>query len=932
MPTIIGQHTVATFTSPVNGTTPIDANTVRGNDNTMRTAYNTHDTDPGIHVQSSTFASRPAAGTAGRKWITADAGVYKLWYDDGTRWHEVGNDHIEVDVIADEVLAKGDVVSVSGYNVGLNVIRVAKFTGTAPAFGIANEAIANGSRGYVVNTGIVTGIDTTGYGTSTEPSILYAAATTNFTATKPTSGFYQASAYLLRHNSTNGVLYVEFSAPRIVERSDNTASTIVLRDASGNFSAGAITATSFVGPVTGNASTATALQNARTLWGQSFDGTANVSGALTGVTDITASGTITAVTFAGALTGNASTATALQNTRTLWGQNFNGTANVSGALTGVTDITASGTITAATLVGALTGNASTATALQNVRTLWGQNFDGTANVTGNLTSVGNITGTAGVTLQATSAALALAATGANAITLATNGVDRLTVTGAGDVGVGTTSPTQPLHVSRTGGTNSTVLVQAVTGQASLRLLTGDGTTNRASRIDFLNGVSSTTTPRWILINDFNQLGDNDFRIVNAGNTSILTVLQSGNVGIGTTSPAVRLEVQSDSSVVYSASAASSPIAVFRNPNTTNGTSGAIQLTATGAGAVGFVQMAAIQTASGSAAFAIGTRNAEVYAERLRITSAGNVGIGTASPTAPLHVSSTPQSGGASSLVLGNAQVGSGSFSLNYTSTAFSFGGVGGSESLLLAADSGPLSVATWASNPIKFITNQAERARITAGGDLSLIGGTFFTDFIGEYAGGSTPLTIGTTGNRDVVLRANNVERARITAAGNVGIGTTAPGALLDVDPPTTTPAMAMTRTSRVYLFRGRLLNSGQSLRVTNITNVVGRASAMFYCKISANRITSNADGDHWYAIFAFRVFMQGSGGGATIQGLTSIAEYGISVSTAVTFVDVGSGEWYFQIASPGGNTTPVSLEMEVLHGETANVHLFSDTFTATVV
>jgi hypothetical protein len=37
MATTVGQHTVATFTSPVNGTTPIDANTVRGNDNTLRT-------------------------------------------------------------------------------------------------------------------------------------------------------------------------------------------------------------------------------------------------------------------------------------------------------------------------------------------------------------------------------------------------------------------------------------------------------------------------------------------------------------------------------------------------------------------------------------------------------------------------------------------------------------------------------------------------------------------------------------------------------------------------------------------------------------------------------------------------------------------------------------------------------------------------------
>lgn len=53
-----------------------------------------------------------------------------------------------------------------------------------------------------------------------------------------------------------------------------------------------VTATSFSGPLSGNATTATSLQTARTLWGQSFNGTANVSGAISGATTITASGTI----------------------------------------------------------------------------------------------------------------------------------------------------------------------------------------------------------------------------------------------------------------------------------------------------------------------------------------------------------------------------------------------------------------------------------------------------------------------------------------------------------------------------------------------------------------------------------------------------------------------------------------------------------------
>jgi hypothetical protein len=240
MATTVGSHAVATFTSPVNQTSPIDANQVRGNDNSLRTAYVNHDADTGIHVQSSTFGSRPAAGVAGRKWITTDAGSYKLWFDDGTRWHEIGNDAIDLEVVAAETIVKGDVLSVTSFNNGLNLAVVSKFTGAAPAFAIAGENITNGARGYVINTGILLDVDTQSFGAT--GTVLYPAATGTFTATKPTSGEYQVSAYVLRQNSTNGVLFVEFSASRIVERSDNTASTIVLRDASGNFAAGTITA------------------------------------------------------------------------------------------------------------------------------------------------------------------------------------------------------------------------------------------------------------------------------------------------------------------------------------------------------------------------------------------------------------------------------------------------------------------------------------------------------------------------------------------------------------------------------------------------------------------------------------------------------------------------------------------------------------------
>ena len=142
------------------------------------------------------------------------------------------------------------------------------------------------------------------------------------------------------------------------------------------------------GTLTGNASTATTLQTGRTINGTTFNGSANIttsywgtsrtfyindpSGAHYNSYPVNGSGnvdmylpatmsgfsSITSTTFSGSLSGNASsasTATKLTTARTIWGQSFNGTANVRGSLTGVASITASGNITAA---GAITAKSS----------------------------------------------------------------------------------------------------------------------------------------------------------------------------------------------------------------------------------------------------------------------------------------------------------------------------------------------------------------------------------------------------------------------------------------------------------------------------------------------------------------------------------------------------------------------------------------------
>lgn len=69
----------------------------------------------------------------------------------------------------------------------------------------------------------------------------------------------------------------------------NTANKVVARDSSGNFSAGTITA-NLTGDVSGNATTSTRLQTARTINGVPFDGTANISISATDPTKVSKAG------------------------------------------------------------------------------------------------------------------------------------------------------------------------------------------------------------------------------------------------------------------------------------------------------------------------------------------------------------------------------------------------------------------------------------------------------------------------------------------------------------------------------------------------------------------------------------------------------------------------------------------------------------------
>jgi hypothetical protein len=83
---LISQHQVAPLVNPRNGQRPIDANQVRANDVAIATAFNAHDANSTVHVQSSTTGARPAPGVSGRKWFTADDTLVLGWLDTGTQW------------------------------------------------------------------------------------------------------------------------------------------------------------------------------------------------------------------------------------------------------------------------------------------------------------------------------------------------------------------------------------------------------------------------------------------------------------------------------------------------------------------------------------------------------------------------------------------------------------------------------------------------------------------------------------------------------------------------------------------------------------------------------------------------------------------------------------------------------------------------------
>ncbi len=116
--------------------------------------------------------------------------------------------------------------------------------------------------------------------------------------------------------------------------------------------------------------------------------------------------------------------------------------------------------------------------------------------------------------------LALSATGANVITASTNGSERLRIDASGNVGIGTSSPVSGARFASIGGS-----VQ----------LSGGTTSGAGIRIQAATGVASVTG----INNDNNAFNAISFA---TGASEAVRIDTSGNVGVATTSPTEKLDV------------------------------------------------------------------------------------------------------------------------------------------------------------------------------------------------------------------------------------------------------------------------------------------------------------------------------------------------------------------------------------------------------
>jgi hypothetical protein len=314
----------------------------------------------------------------------------------------------------------------------------------------------------------------------------------------------------------------------------------------------------------------------------------------------------------------------------------------------------------------------------------------------------------------------------------------------------------------------------------------------SQRILFADGTSGTDNRVGQVVYDHS----NNSMAFTTNATERLRIDSSGNVGIGTSSPDYKLEVE--------------------EAGTGSGLGGIAAATATAGGNAGYRWVT-----GGTARFAMATvgsaglEGLRIYdnnntAERLRIDSSGNVGIGTSSPAAKVHLKDETatavqllqlESGwnnpsGNKSIEWTDATNTLGRISVDYTAPKASmrFGSLYNSgyqtgDVMTLTGD-GNVGIGTSSPTQKLHITDSAPFARLEStstsynGFTTKNDSGNFYfgiDDSGGTFYGSAYARAIYADGAYPVTFYTNAAERMRITSSGNVGIGTSSPATLLDI-------------------------------------------------------------------------------------------------------------------------------------------------------